>query len=324
MRIKKTKIWKITSIAFAVLFIAALVFAFTRTGTSGIGDKGAEEKVINFFKTYQNLDISVDKVESVSGMYKVSVSANGQKGDVYVSKDGNFLGSMTDLKILNAPADTTTQETTPPPAVTKSDKPKVELFIMSYCPYGTQTQKALIPAWELLGSKADISVKFVDYIMHGDKEAYENVRQYCIQKEQNDKYTNYLKCFLKEGKYEGCIAEANIDSAKLAKYMNDTDKAFDITANLNDKSTWLSGTYPPFSIHKDLNDKYGVQGSPTVVINGAQANVGRSAEAMKAAICAAFNIAPTECSTTLDNNQESAGFGFAKGTAASATAAQCG
>jgi len=319
LKIKKTKIWKITSIVFAVLFIATLVFALTKT--SGIGEKAAGEKVTEFFKTYQDLDISITGIKSVSDMYQVGVSANGQTGMVYVSKDGNYLGSMTDLQALSAPTETAQEQT---PEVTKSDKPKIELFIMSYCPYGTQTQKALLPAWELLGSKADISVKFVDYAMHGDKEVYENLRQYCIQKEQADKNIAYLKCFLQAGDYSSCLTTAKIDTAKLDKCMNATDKEFSITTNLKDKSKWVSGTYPPFNIHTDLNTKYGVQGSPTVVINGAQANVGRSPEAMKAAICAAFNTAPTECSTTLDTNQESAGFGFAKGTAASATAAQCG
>jgi len=324
MKIKKNKIWKITSIVFAVLFVATLVFALTRTSTGGIGEKAAEVKVTEFFKTYQDLDVSITGIKSVSDMYQVGVSANGQTGMVYVSKDGNYLGSMTDLKALSAPADTTA-DTTPPPTVTKSDKPKIELFIMTYCPYGTQAQKALLPAWELLGGKADISVKFVDYIMHGDKEAYENARQYCIQKEQADKNIAYLKCFLQAGDYSTCLTTTKIDTTKLDKCMNATDKEFSITANLKDKSTWVSSTYPPFNIHTDLNTKYGVQGSPTVVINGAQANVGRSPEAMKAAICAAFNTAPAECATTLASSQESAGFGFAtSGTAASATAAQCG
>jgi len=319
MRIKKTKIWMIASIVLAVLFVAALGFAIK--GTKGIGEKAAGEKVTEFFKTYQDLDITVDNVQAVSGMYKISVSANGQKGDIYVSKDGNYLGSMTDLEKLSAQSNTETEQTTP--EVTKSDKPKVELFIMSYCPYGTQTQKALIPAWELLGSKADISVKFVDYAMHGEKEVYENLRQYCIQKEQSGKYIAYLKCFLQDGNYSNCVATAKLDSAKLDKCMNATDKEFAITANLKDQSKWVSGRYPQFNIDADLNTKYGVQGSPTMVINGAQVNVGRSPDAVKTAICTAFNTAPSECSTALSTTQESAGFGFGTGAAVS-DSAQCG
>jgi hypothetical protein len=36
--------------------------------------------------------------------------------------------------------------------------------------------------------------------MHDKKEIDENNKQYCIQKEQNDKYSDYLKCFLEADK----------------------------------------------------------------------------------------------------------------------------
>src|SRR3989338_8353212 len=77
---------------------------------------------------------------------------------------------------------------TPPANIPKSDRPKVELFVMADCPYGLQMEKAYIPAWDLLKKKADIDVKFVSYAMHGKKEVDENTRQYCIQKEQDGKY----------------------------------------------------------------------------------------------------------------------------------------
>ena len=57
----------------------------------------------------------------------------------------------------------------PPPVVPKSDRPKVELFVMSYCPYGLQMEKAYLPAWELLKNKADIDLKFVSYSIHPKK-----------------------------------------------------------------------------------------------------------------------------------------------------------
>ena len=70
----------------------------------------------------------------------------------------------------------------------KADKPKVELFVMSHCPYGTQAEKGMIPVVELLKDKISFEVKFVDYAMHGKKELDEQLRQYCIQKEQKAKF----------------------------------------------------------------------------------------------------------------------------------------
>ena len=97
---------------------------------------------------------------------------------------------------------------------------------------------------------------------------------------------------------------------------------FNVTANFNDKSKWLSGTYPKFEINDDLNTKYNVQGSPTVVINDKDVSSSlstRSPEALKQLICSAFNNQPDECKTALSSDQPSTGFGA--GTAAAGSAA---
>ncbi len=196
------------------------------------------------------------------------------------------------------------------PVVAKSDKPKVELFVMSYCPYGLQMEKAYLPAWELLKNKADISVKFVNYAMHGKKEIDENTRQYCIGQNSSDKLIAYLKCFVAEDNFSKCLTAVGLTDSKLAGCAAATDKQYKLTEMFNDKSTWLSGRYPVYGVDSVLNEKYGVQGSPTLVINGSQAEVGRTPEAVKQAICAAFNNPPAECQKTLSNSGYSAGFGM--------------
>jgi len=74
----------------------------------------------------------------------------------------------------------------------KKDVPEVELFVMSHCPYGTQMEKGILPVVELLGDKIDFKIRFVYYAMHGEKEVNEEARQYCIQKEQKDKFISYF------------------------------------------------------------------------------------------------------------------------------------
>lgn len=217
------------------------------------------------------------------------------------------------------------QQQTPPPVVPKTDKPKVELFVMAYCPFGLQMEKAYLPAWELLKDKAEIDVKFVSYAMHGKKEVEENTRQYCIEQQQPAKYRNYLKCFTGKDDYKGCLSESGISEGSLTSCIDATNKKFGILDKYNDQSTWLSGRYPLYPIHADLNDKYGVQGSPTLVINGVQADgVGRTAEAVKQAICAAFNNAPAECQQTLPNTAYQPSFGYAVSAGGGANAAACG
>ncbi|MFA7653550.1 MAG: hypothetical protein WCX97_00710 [Candidatus Magasanikbacteria bacterium] len=208
------------------------------------------------------------------------------------------------------------------PVVTKSDKPQVELFIMSYCPYGLQMQKAFTPVWNLLQGKADFSIKFVSYAMHDLPEVEENTRQYCIETEQANKYLAYADCFTVSGDYQSCLSSVGVSVSKLNACVDSTNKKFGILDKYNDKSTWLSGLYPVYPIHQDLNNKYGVQGSPTLVINGNQVDSGRSPEAIKQVVCAAFNGAPSECSQVLNSTSASAGFGA--GVGSGNASAECG
>jgi hypothetical protein len=181
----------------------------------------------------------------------------------------------------------------------------------------------MIPVMKLLGDKADITINFVDYAMHGEKEVYENLRQYCIQKEQKSKYYSYLLCFVQSDNYSKCIKEAGVDESRLNACMNATDEAYNITKSLNDKSTWISGSFPPFPIEKDLNQLYGVQGSPTIVMNDVVVELSRSPEAFKQAVCNAFNNPPAECSTTLSTQQASTGIGPINSTSSSSSGS-CG
>ncbi len=202
---------------------------------------------------------------------------------------------------LQTPTGDNTQDAQPAVQVSapKADKPVAEVFVMSYCPYGIQMEQAVLPVMDLLKNKADISVKFVSYAMHGLKEVEENTRQYCIQKDQPSKFVAYLKCFVGSQDYASCLNAAGVNKGAVDTCVASANKQFGIMDKYNDQTTWLSGRYPIYPIHEDLNQKYGVEGSPTFILNGAQVNVGRTPEAVKQAICSTFNKAPSECATVL-------------------------
>jgi hypothetical protein len=167
----------------------------------------------------------------------------------------------------------------------------------------------MLPVYELLNDKIDIGIYFVDYVMHGKQELDENLRQYCIQQEDESKYFDYLSCFVQEGDCDSCLAGAGIDLVQLDSCMAITDSTYNITGQYNDRSTWLDGYYPLFDVQKDLNEQYGVGGSPTIVINGKVVSITpRTPENFKRAVCSAFNSLPEECSQTLSNEVPSAGF----------------
>lgn len=198
--------------------------------------------------------------------------------------------------------------------VPKSDKPKVELFVMSYCPFGLQMQKAYLPVMELLQDEAEMDIKFVSYIMHEKQEIDENTRQYCIQKEQNGKFIDYLKCFTGKDDYKGCLKASGVNEASMNACIAKADKDFGISVKYEDRTSWLNGRFPVYPIHADLNQKYSVQGSPTLIVNGVEVSSARNPEAVKQLVCASFNNPPDLCEQVLSAAPASSGFGTGVGT----------
>jgi len=296
---------------FTVLVVSSLVgtlsMIFPRRSTSKSANETIQKAIdyINKLLASQGQKAELISWEEESGLYKIHIKIGEREYDSFVSKDGKFLFPMAyDLtqKIETPETQQQTQE------VKKTEKPDVKLFVMSYCPFGLQMEKALLPVWQLLKDKANIGIYFVDYIMHGRKEMEENLRQYCIEKEQKEKYLAYLSCFVKDGNSEDCLRKVEIDEGKLSSCVQNTDKEFKISENFKEQG------YPPFDVHKDLNEKYGVRGSPTLVINDVLVQVERSPEKVKEAICNAFSNPPSECEKQLSATPTSPGFGLSEGS----------
>ena len=317
--------WAISTIVLAVLLIATLLSGST-TGTT-VSQETAGQNVLAFAES-QGASAELVSTSDDGSLYEVVLSIDGQEVPVYVTKDGKTLvpqpisleGQAAAAPSTTAPAPTDTN-------IPTSDKPQVDLYVMSICPYGTQAEKGILPVISLLGDKIDFNLKFVSYAMHDKPEIDENTVQYCIQKEAPEKLTEYLGCYLEENNpafWDTCIDTVGIDRTAIESCTTAIDAEFGITDLYNDKSTWSGGRFPQYPVDKEDNVEYGVQGSPTLIINGVKSNAGRSATSYLAGICAAFNSAPEECSEDLSSlGNPSPGFGF--GTqGGSAAAAGCG
>jgi hypothetical protein len=317
MNNKTKNLIPITIIIVGVL-IGGILFYTSRKKCPGVisGDflspQDAAQKAIDFINENmlpEGVTASLVNVVEEEGLYKFHLKVGDQEFDSYVTQNGKllFLEGIDLSTEVTKPEDSSSTSGEVP----KSDIPDVKLFVMSYCPYGLQAQKMFLPVYELLGEKAEMEVYFVNYIMHEKQEIDENLNQYCIQKEEKEKYANYLSCFVEDGDFEGCLTKTGIDRGELASCISDTDKEFNITSQYNDKNTWLNGQFPKFDVHASLNEQYGVRGSPTVVINDTVANINpRSPENFKKVICQAFTVEPEECSQSLSEDSFSPGFGL--------------
>lgn len=171
-----------------------------------------------------------------------------------------------------------------PASVVKTTKPgavKMELFVMSQCPYGVQVEEGLKDAVAKLGDDLDLQV---DYIgednngvltsMHGDPEVVGNTAQLCAMKMSN-KWFDFIECQNKNYRevgtnYGSCAAEVGIDPKALAA----------CTTGAEGKALLAAS----FKRAKDRN----ATGSPTIYLAGKEYEGGRRPMEFMRAICDAY------------------------------------
>jgi protein-disulfide isomerase len=120
---------------------------------------------------------------------------------------------------------------------------------------------------------------------------------------------------------QACLNEAQINQTALNQCITQIDAEYEITEKYEDKANWGS-QFPPFDVQKEDNKKYGVQGSPTLIINGVEASSARDPQSLLTTICEAFEEQPAECQQELSSETPAPGFG--EGTTVSGAAAECG
>jgi len=296
-----------------------------------INQEQAKEMLVKFIKETllagnPDTQVEVADIKEENGLYKIAISLKmgeqEQLVETYLSKDGKLFFPSAEMAMnidevtkqaqeAKKAAEEAAQQVAKEPV--KNDKPVVDLFVMSYCPYGTQIEKGIIPVVEALGNKITFNLKFVNYTMHGDKEAVENMRQYCIIKNSPAKLVGYLKCFLKSkagevADAEKCMGALGINKVGIDSCMKTSNEQFGVKAGET-----------AFNVNKEDNEKYGIEGSPTLVINGATVSSGRDSASLLKAICGAFKTAPAACQKKLSEATPSAGFGEGTGSSTEAT-----
>lgn len=309
-KINKKKIIFILISAIVLILLAALISKLSPNPNS-IGMEDAKNKAENFIN--ENLMMPgtkahITEIVKEYGLYKIMVDVGSDEIiESYLSQDGElFFPQSINIEEYGDANETplTTTEVS-----NKQEKPYVELFIMSHCPYSIQMEKALLPVISLLNDRIDFDLKFTSYTMHGEEEINEQLNQYCIQKENPEKLIDYLNCFNKTTDSDNCLEENNINKNQIKTCVDNADQEYKITESYNDQSTWLMDTYPIFSIHQEDNNLYGVEGSPTLIINGEMVEPERSSQGLLNLICSSFIDQPEECQTKLSDSIPAYGFG---------------
>lgn len=286
--------WIVATVILAVLLIFSLAM-----DNNAMNKNKVAAQTIDFLNSQTGGGVELVSVGKSEGFYQVNVSYQGQEIPVYVTLDGkNLVSGLTPIETkTTTPTNTQPAQTNAP----KSDKPEVELYVWGYCPYGVQAQGPLAQVANLLGDSANIMI--VPYHDgHGAYETQQNKIQSCIQELEPSKYWSYAAGFV-ANIYPKCSSARTEDcdlteSTALMKTLEiDSTK---VLACVDSEGDAL------FAAARQKAQTNGVSGSPTLIINGVIVNTARTAEAYKSAICAAYNNAPAECSTTLDSSAAAA------------------
>lgn len=291
----------IIPVGVVIIALAAAGALYSISNSKLISKDKAGEKAIKYINEQilqGQTTASLVGVSEASGVYKVQLKIEDQEYSSYITKDG---------KILFAQGyELATEDTS---EITKTDKPVVQLFVMSFCPYGNQAEEAMKPVVELLKDKADIQLHYVIYenyqgggskycldkdnkycSMHGIQELNQDVRELCVQKYQQDKLWNFIK------EINAKCTSANVDTCwEGPAKTTGVDVVKIKTCQKNEALTLLEQ-------ESQLNEKYGITGSPQTIINEKEYSGSRSADGYKSAICSAFKSSPQECSQTLSTD----------------------
>lgn len=297
---KKLNKWKIST--FVILIIFVFVTATSGCGLNFITGSMVAEDAIEYINTEilqagMQAEITGDVTEE-GGLYKIPVEINGAPQFLYVSKTGEYL--VQPLVELKKVEETTNPPVNTPTDVPKTDKPVLDLYVMSQCPYGTQAEEITLPVVELFGDSVEFNLRFIANdngdgtfrSLHGQPEVDGDIRQLCVEKNYPEKYFNYLLCVAEDysnlDTIWGACAEANgMDASVILDCFN------------NEGSDLLSENV----IYADEN---GVGGSPTFFLNGVKISPARTQDGIKTAVCSGFNNAPGICDEVLDNTQGTA------------------
>lgn len=304
--------WMPATIVLIIALVVVLLFGGIggMTGNSVSGDD-AGNNLIEFVNSQGQGDATLVSSVKEGTLYKVTVNYQSQDIPVYVTLDGKYLiNSPIPLTGAVAAGAGSTGGQQAAAEVPKSDKPEVELFVFSYCPYGLQMEKAMIPVYESLKSKADIDIVAIG-AMHGEYEKTETLRQICIQENYgNDKLWAYLKQFDSDSAIGACRGDDACLTPLIQKiYTNlGIDKA-KVDACMKSDAPAI------YSQQQQRATSLGISGSPTLVVNGVKVQASRSPSGIAEVVCDAFTTAPSECSGSFSTTQAGAGFGYVDSSA---------
>lgn len=183
------------------------------------------------------------------------------------------------------------------------NKPQIDFFVMSYCPYGNQAEEEIFGAYELLKNEAEFKPHYIYYenyqgggeaycldeeskycSMHGVTEARQNVREQCVEAKYGMEawfdFTIEMNSKCNSKNADTCYVDVAKDLGYDVDYIAECEETRALEFAAEDLR---------------LSKLYGASGSPSVYIDGIAYSGSRTATGFQAGLCDAFDDAPASC-----------------------------
>jgi len=298
--------WKIIAVVGIVLVVVSIFTSGFRNWSLS-GKDAITQKTLDFVNKDLLQGQTAAKLTSVTsekGLYVMKLDLNGRELDTYVTKDGAlFFPQGINVAEFEAAASTNSGSAAVSEDIPKTDKPVVDLYVMSFCPYGNKAEETMYPVYQALKNKVTWNIHYIVGVsgttvqsLHGQPEVDQDMREVCVKENYGLdafwKFVSYVNqnCGSNGACWKDAAKTANVDTAKIESCVS--AKGLDY-----------------MKAEQAASDAAGAQGSPTMKINGVETSsvykYGQSSSYQKA-ICDAFNTAPAECAKVINSTSAAA------------------
>jgi len=183
------------------------------------------------------------------------------------------------------------KSTSPTGDVCLFDTVKLDFYVMSQCPYGTQVEDAIKPVLDKLGCCVDFNLNYISTenpdgtfrSLHGEPETRGNIVQLCAAKYNPDKYMDMIVCQNKNARaipdnWESCAKENDLNVEKIRVCYEEEEGKELLSENIK------------------LAKAVEATGSPTIYMNDERYSSGRDTLSFTRAVCNKLQGYP-ECSS---------------------------
>ena len=303
-------------VGIVIILVALLVVGMMQTGQGTVippaACGGKAVAYINNNLVQSGTNVTLVSIAESRGLYELKAQYQSEVITLYTTKDCTLLFTNT-VNMTTTGSQPAVQETTATHTPVKSTRPTVDMYVMSFCPYGTQAETVMSPVVDLLKAKADIRIRYITTItgstadsvdsLHGMSEAKEDLQQVCINKYYPEKFWAYLDTFNKE-----CYPSWQ-NATTLASCRKNTTETLSIDSVKIDACAQGAEGLALLKADETASAKDGATASPMLFINGVQYSGARTPDAFKKAICNSFDTVPVECTTVLSSTSASASGG---------------